>query len=270
MVEVKKSSSNDSQIISEAIGFGDGFFSVIAGPCSVESYDQVLEIAKSVKKSGAKLLRGGAFKPRTSPRSFQGLGSVGLDILRQVKKEVGLPVVSEIMAIEDLDLFNDIDVIQVGARNMQNFRLLKELGAMTKKPIILKRGLCATIKELILAAEYILEAGNPNVILCERGIRTFETETRNTLDLSIVPIVHKLSDLPIIVDPSHSTGKAWLVESASVAATIEGADGLIIEVHNDPKNALCDGDQSQTPEMFDKTMKKVTLTRELLTKIIDR
>ena len=153
---------------------------------------------------------------------------------------------------------------------MQNFRLLKELGAMTKKPIILKRGLCATIKELILAAEYILEAGNPNVILCERGIRTFETETRNTLDLSIVPIVHKLSDLPIIVDPSHSTGKAWLVESASVAATIEGADGLIIEVHNDPKNALCDGDQSQTPEMFDKTMKKVTLTRDLLTKIIDR
>lgn len=270
MVKVEESSSSGNKIISEAASFGDGFFSVIAGPCSVESYEQVLEIAKSVKKSGAKLLRGGAFKPRTSPHSFQGLGSIGIDILCQVKRDVGLPVVSELMAIEDLELFNDIDVIQVGARNMQNFRLLKELGSMTKKPIILKRGLCATIKELILAAEYILDAGNPNVILCERGIRTFETETRNTLDLSIVPIVHKLSDLPIIVDPSHSTGKAWLVESAAIAATAEGADGLIIEVHNDPKNALCDGDQSQTPEMFEKTMKKVILVRDLLAKIIER
>lgn len=247
----------------EILRFGDGGFQVIAGPCSVESYDQVLEIARAVKKSGASLLRGGAFKPRTSPRSFQGLGADGIKILAEVKREVEIPVVSELMAIEDIELFNDIDIIQVGARNMQNFRLLKELGTHTKKPIILKRGLSATIKELVLAAEYILDAGNPNVILCERGIRTFETEMRNTLDLGIVPVVHRLSRLPIIVDPSHSTGKAWMVETAAVSATAIGADGLIIEVHNDPKNAKCDGDQSQTPEMFDSTMKKVREAREI-------
>lgn len=246
--------------------FGNGGFQVIAGPCSVESFDQVLEIAKSVKKSGATLLRGGAFKPRTSPRSFQGLGEEGLKILTEVKKKVKIPVVSELMAIEDLGLFNDVDVIQVGARNMQNFRLLKELGSMTKKPIILKRGLSATIKELVLAAEYILDAGNPNVIFCERGIRTFESETRNTLDLTIVPIIHKLSNLPIIVDPSHSTGKAWMVETAAVSATAIGADGLMIEVHNDPKNAKCDGDQSQTPKMFKTTMEKVIKARNLALK----
>lgn len=217
---------------------------MIAGPCSVESYEQVLGIARAVKSSGATLLRGGAFKPRTSPRSFQGLGVEGLKILSSVKREVGIPVVSELMAIEDLPLFEDIDVIQIGARNMQNFRLLKEVGMRTKKPIILKRGLSATVKELVLAAEYILDAGNPNVILCERGIRTFETEMRNTLDLGIVQVIHRLSALPIIVDPSHSTGKAWMVEAAAVAAASVGADGLIIEVHNDPKNAKCDGDQS--------------------------
>lgn len=248
------------------LGFGDGQFQVIAGPCSVESYEQVLGIAQEVKKSGATLLRGGAFKPRTSPRSFQGLGKEGLKILSAVKKEVKIPVVSELMAIEDLELFNDIDVIQVGARNMQNFRLLKELGLNTSKPIILKRGLSATVKELILAAEYIIDAGNENVILCERGIRTFETEMRNTLDLGIVQVVHKLSSLPIIVDPSHSTGKAWMVEAAAVSATAIGADGLIVEVHNDPKNALCDGDQSQTPEMFARTMKKVKDARKMAAK----
>lgn len=249
-----------------SLKFGDGGFQVIAGPCSVESYDQVLGIAKDVKAAGASLLRGGAFKPRTSPRSFQGLGAEGIKILEAVKKEVRIPVVSELMAIEDLELFNDIDVIQVGARNMQNFRLLKELGLNTRKPIILKRGLAATVKELILAAEYIIDAGNENVILCERGIRTFETEMRNTLDLGIVPVVHRLSNLPIIVDPSHSTGKAWMVETAAVSATAIGADGLIIEVHNDPKNAKCDGDQSQTPEMFSETMNKVREARGLAVK----
>lgn len=259
MVEVKTEDG-------KSLGFGDGQFQVIAGPCSVESYEQVLGIAKAVKKAGATLLRGGAFKPRTSPRSFQGLGIEGLKILSSVKHEVGIPTVSELMAIEDLPHFEDIDIIQVGARNMQNFRLLKELGSRTKKPIILKRGLSATIKELVLAAEYILDAGNPNVILCERGIRTFETEMRNTLDLGIVPVVHRLSRLPIIVDPSHSTGKSWMVESAAVSATAIGADGLIIEVHNDPKNAKCDGDQSQTPEMFESTMKKVREAREIALK----
>ncbi len=250
----------------KTLGFGNGEFQVIAGPCSVESYDQVLGIAKAVKASGATLLRGGAFKPRTSPRSFQGLGAEGIKILAEVRKEVEIPVVSELMAIEDLELFNDIDIIQIGARNMQNFRLLKEIGAQTKKPVILKRGLSATIKEFVLAAEYIIDAGNPNVILCERGIRTFETEMRNSLDLGVVPVIHRLSNLPIIVDPSHSTGKAWMVESAAVSATAIGADGLIIEVHNDPKNAKCDGDQSQTPEMFDATMKKISEARELATK----
>lgn len=259
MVEVK---TEDGKIL----GIGDGQFQVIAGPCSVESYEQVLGIAKAVKSFGATLLRGGAFKPRTSPRSFQGLGVEGLKILSQVKHEVGIPIVSELMAIEDLQYFEDVDVIQIGARNMQNFRLLKELGTHTKKPIILKRGLSATVKELVLAAEYVLDAGNPNVILCERGIRTFETEMRNTLDLGVVPVIHRLSALPIIVDPSHSTGKAWMVESAAVSATAIGADGLIIEVHNDPKNAKCDGDQSQTPDMFKETMKKVMEAREMAMK----
>ena len=259
MVEVK---TEDGR----TLGFGNGQFQVIAGPCSVESYEQVLGIARAVKSSGATLLRGGAFKPRTSPRSFQGLGVEGLKILSKVKHEVGIRVVSELMAIEDLPEFEDIDVIQIGARNMQNFRLLKEVGSQTKKPIILKRGLSATIKELVLAAEYILDAGNPNVILCERGIRTFETEMRNTLDLGIVPVIHSFSALPIIVDPSHSSGKAWIVEAAAVSATAIGADGLIIEVHNDPKNAKCDGDQSQTPEMFDSTMKKVMEAREMAMK----
>lgn len=259
MVEVK---TEDGR----TFGFGDGQFQVIAGPCSVESYEQVLGIARAVKSSGATFLRGGAFKPRTSPRSFQGLGVEGLKILSKVKHEVRIPVVSELMAIEDLPEFEDIDVIQIGARNMQNFRLLKEVGSQTKKPIILKRGLSATIKELVLAAEYILDAGNPNVILCERGIRTFETEMRNSLDLGIVPVIHRLSALPIIVDPSHSTGKAWMVEAAAVSATAIGADGLIIEVHNNPKNAKCDGDQSQTPEMFGATMKKVMEAREMAIK----
>jgi 3-deoxy-7-phosphoheptulonate synthase len=241
----------------KSLGFGDGQFQVIAGPCSVESYEQVLGIAKAVKKAGATLLRGGAFKPRTSPRSFQGLGIEGLKILSSVKHEVGIPTVSELMAIEDLPHFEDIDIIQVGARNMQNFRLLKELGSRTKKPIILKRGLSATIKELVLAAEYILDAGNSNVILCERGIRTFETEMRNTLDLGIVPVVHRLSRLPIIVDPSHASGLDYIVEPMSKAALAANADGLLIEVHYNPKESMCDAKQTIDLDTLDSILKSV-------------
>lgn len=229
---------------------GGNVFSVIAGPCSVESEEQVLEIAKAVKKSGATMLRGGAFKPRTSPYDFQGLKADGIEYLIKAKKETGLPIVTEIMNANHLDLFNDVDVIQVGARNMQNFELLKELGK-TRKPILLKRGLANTLKELLMSAEYIMAGGNENVILCERGIRTFETYTRNTLDLSAVPMLQELSHLPIIVDPSHATGVAKLVKPLSLAAAAVGADGLMIEVHNDPQHALCDGAQSLTPNAFD-------------------
>ena len=243
---------------------GGGSFSVIAGPCSVESEEQIIEVAKAVKAAGATMLRGGAFKPRTSPYSFQGLGKLGLDFLSAAKHETGLPIVTELMDFKDIELFNDVDVIQIGARNMQNFNLLKEVGAYTKKPILLKRGMSATIQELLMSAEYIMASGNPNVMLCERGIRTFETTMRNTLDLAVVPALRRLTHLPIIVDPSHATGYSYLVEPVSVAAAAAGADGLIIEVHNDPPRAKCDGAQSQTPAMFAETMAKVAKVRKAL------
>lgn len=243
--------------------FGDGYFQVIAGPCSVENHDQIITVAKAVKASGATLLRGGAFKPRTSPYSFQGLHGEGIKLLLEAKAETGLPIVSEIMDIKDLDLFADVDVLQVGARNMQNFELLKELGHC-KKPILLKRGMANTMKELLMSAEYIMAGGNENVILCERGIRTFETYTRNTLDISAVPVLHEYTHLPVIVDPSHSTGYSRYVASVSLAAVAAGADGLIIEVHNDPPHALCDGNQSLTPAQFDDLMKKIAKIREAI------
>ncbi len=236
---------------------------IMAGPCSVESEEQIVEIAKAVKKSGANFLRGGAFKPRTSPYSFQGLEKEGLRLLEVAKKETGLPIVTEIMATEDLDEFVEkVDVIQVGARNMQNFHLLKELGK-TKTPILLKRGLSSTIEEWIMSAEYIMAGGNENVILCERGIRTFETYTRNTLDLSAIPVVKKLTHLPVIVDPSHATGKNWLVEPLAKSAITSGADGLMIEVHNNPAKALCDGAQSIKPDRFDEIMKKIKVIAQV-------
>lgn len=246
---------------------GGNAFSVIAGPCSVESEEQVTEVAKAVKQSGAKFLRGGAFKPRTSPYAFQGLHADGIDLLLKAKALTGLPIVTEIMSLTHLDLFADVDVIQVGARNMQNFELLKELGRCDK-PILLKRGLANTLEEFLMSAEYIMAGGNQNVIFCERGIRTFETMTRNTLDLSAIPILKKVSHLPIVVDPSHATGIPWLVEPLSKAAIAAGADGLMIEVHNNPKAALCDGAQSLTPEQFDDIMKKVTRQVEFEGKVL--
>ncbi len=240
------------QVLDRFIG-GDNF-TVMAGPCSVESEEQILSIAEDVKRSGAKFLRGGAFKPRTSPYSFQGMGAPGLELLKKAREKTGLPIVSELMSIDMIERFvEDVDIIQIGARNMQNFELLKEIGK-TKKPILLKRGLSATIEELLMSAEYIMSGGNENIILCERGIRTFETYTRNTLDLSAIPVIKKLSHLPIIVDPSHSAGMWWLVESLSKAAMAVGADGLMIEVHNDPQNAKCDGQQSIKPDRFDSLM----------------
>ena len=230
---------------------------LIAGPCSVESEAQIVSVAKAVKNSGATMLRGGAFKPRTSPYSFQGLKYEGLELLKEARAETGLPIVTELMSPYDIDRFvKDVDVIQIGARNMQNFELLKELGKIDK-PILLKRGLSATIEEWLMSAEYILSGGNPNVILCERGIRTFETYTRNTLDLSAIVAVKKVSHLPIIVDPSHATGKAWMVPALARAAIAVGADGLIIEVHNDPEHALCDGSQSIRPEQFDEVVREL-------------
>ena len=240
----------DSVIDVSGVKIGGGHMGLIAGPCSVESFDQVLEIAKAAKAAGANLLRGGAFKPRTSPYSFQGLGLDGLEILCQVKQEVGLPIVTELMSPEYLDVFNEkVDLIQIGARNMQNFDLLHELGCI-RKPILLKRGLSATVEEWLMAAEYIAAGGNEEIILCERGIRTFETSTRNTLDLSAVAVAKRASHLPVIVDPSHATGKSELVEPLALAAIAAGADGLIIEVHNDPAHAWCDGQQSITPQEF--------------------
>lgn len=233
---------------------GGNNLGIMAGPCSVESEEQIIEIAKAVKESGANFLRGGAFKPRTSPYSFQGLELEGLRLLKRAKEETGLSIVTEIMSTDYIDEFvRDVDVIQVGARNMQNFDLLKELGKINK-PILLKRGLSATIEELLMSAEYIMAGGNEQVILCERGIRTFETYTRNTLDLSAVPAIKKLSHLPVVIDPSHSAGKWWMVEPLSKAAIAVGADGLIIEVHNDPQKALCDGQQSIKPDVFAKLM----------------
>jgi 3-deoxy-7-phosphoheptulonate synthase len=222
----------------------------------VESEEQVVSIAKNIKASGATFLRGGAFKPRTSPYSFQGMGYEGLELLKIARRETGLPIVSELMSLEQLPAFEDVDIIQVGARNMQNFILLRELGK-TNKPILLKRGMSATMKEFLMSAEYIMKEGNDNVILCERGIRTFETATRNTLDLSVIPVLKKKSHLPVIIDPSHATGLSWTVESMTKAAIAAGADGVMIEVHNNPEEALCDGEQSITPEQFDTIMKTV-------------
>jgi 3-deoxy-7-phosphoheptulonate synthase len=243
------------------VKIGGGNFCLIAGPCSVESEEQIVTIAKDVKASGAALLRGGAFKPRTSPYDFQGLKAEGLELLKIARKETGLPIVTEIMSVADLPLFDDVDVLQVGARNMQNFDLLKELGR-TNKPILLKRGLANTLKELLMSAEYIMASGNEQVILCERGIRTYSDYTRNTLDLSAVPMLHELSHLPVIVDPSHATGIARLVPPMALAAAACGSDGLIIEVHNDPMHALCDGAQSLKPEDFAALMKKLRAVRE--------
>lgn len=243
----------------QSIGGGD--LALIAGPCSVESEAQICSVAESVKRSGARFLRGGAFKPRTSPYSFQGMKAEGLALLSEAKKKTGLPIVTEIMSIDHLPLFEDVDVIQVGARNMQNFELLKELGKL-HKPILLKRGLAATIEELLMSAEYIMAEGNEQVILCERGIRTYETFTRNTLDISAIPVLKRLTHLPVIVDPSHASGINWLIEPLALAAAAVGADGLIIEVHNDPSHALCDGAQSITPAQFDTLAQKVNTISE--------
>ncbi len=247
---------------------GGGSLAMIAGPCSVESTEQVLEIALAAKASGANLLRGGAFKPRTSPYSFQGLGLEGLDILCEVKKETGLPIVTELMSPEHLELFNEkVDLIQIGARNMQNFDLLKQLGQLDR-PILLKRGLNATYEEWIMSAEYIMASGNENVILCERGIRTFESYTRNTLDLQSIPVLRKLTHLPVIVDPSHAGGKWWLVDAMSRAAVAAGADGLMVEVHNNPECALCDGAQSLKPEKYDELFRDVAQIAKVLGKTV--
>lgn len=243
---------------------GGGHFSLIAGPCSVETEEQITFVAQEVKKAGAAFLRGGAFKPRTSPYDFQGLGGEGIRLLLEAKKVAGLPIVTELMDIRNLDLFEEVDVIQVGARNTQNYDMLKELGK-TDKPILLKRGLAGTIKELLMSAEYIMASGNERVILCERGIRTYEsTYTRNTLDLSVVPVLKGLTHLPVVVDPSHATGHAHLVEPMAMAAAAAGADGIMIEVHNDPPRALCDGAQSLTPEQFAHTAGKIFRIREAM------
>ena len=246
------------------VKIGGGNFCMIAGPCSVETEGQIVAVAKAVKASGANMLRGGAFKPRTSPYDFAGLKAEGLELLKIARQETGLPIVTEIMSITDLPLFDDVDVLQVGARNMQNFDLLRELGK-TNKPILLKRGLANTLKELLMSAEYIMASGNEKVILCERGIRTFDDYTRNTLDLAAVPMLHELSHLPVIVDPSHATGINRLVPPMALAATAGGADGLIIEVHNDPIHALCDGAQSLRPEQYDELAKKVAEIRKVVT-----
>lgn len=242
---------------------GGGYFAVIAGPCSVESEEQIIAVATAVKESGANILRGGAFKPRTSPYAFQGMKGEGIKLLLEAKKATGLPIITEIMNIRDLPLFDDVDIIQVGARNMQNFDLLKELGK-TRKPILLKRGLANTLQELLMSAEYIMSEGNESVILCERGIRTFETYTRNTLDLSAVCALHELSHLPVVVDPSHATGKAKMVPPMAVAATAAGADGIMVEVHNNPSCALCDGAQSLTPAQFDELNHRIRKVREAI------
>ena len=242
---------------------GGGNFAVIAGPCSVESEEQIVEVARRVKAAGATMLRGGAFKPRTSPYAFQGMKAEGLELLSIAKRETGLPLVSEIMNENHIELFEDVDVIQVGARNMQNFELLKALGHI-KKPILLKRGLANSLEELLMSAEYIMAGGNEDIILCERGIRTFEQHTRNTLDISAVPALHEMTHLPVIIDPSHSTGKAGYVKPMALAAVACGADGIMIEVHNDPPRALCDGAQSLTPEQFDELMLQVAKIREVI------
>ena len=260
--QVKKSVEEGVQV---AIVIGGGNFCMIAGPCSVETEEQIVGVAKAVKASGANMLRGGAFKPRTSPYDFQGLKDKGIELLKIARQETGLPIVTEIMSVSDLHLFEDVDVLQVGARNMQNFDLLRELGQFGK-PILLKRGLANTLKELLMSAEYIMASGNEQVILCECGIRTFDDYTRNTLDLAAVPMLRELTHLPIIVDPSHATGIARLVPPMALAATAGGADGLIIEVHNDPIHALCDGAQSLRPEEYDELAKQIMKIREVVAK----
>lgn len=259
----RKFHEDDTVITVGNTQIGGSGFALMAGPCSVESREQLTEVAFAVQKAGATVLRGGAFKPRTSPYAFQGLRGDGIDLLLEAKKETGLPIVTEIMNAEHLPLFENVDIIQVGARNMQNFELLKELGH-TDKPILLKRGLANTVSELLMSAEYIMAGGNENVILCERGIRTFETCTRNTLDLSAVAVLKELSHLPVIVDPSHATGVAKYVKPMALAAVAAGADGLMIEVHNDPAHALCDGPQSLTPEQFAELVVSIRKVREAL------
>ena len=259
----RKFHEDDTVIKTDLFTVGGGGFTLMAGPCSVESKEQLIGIAREVKATGATMLRGGAFKPRTSPYDFQGLRAEGIELLLEAKKETGLPIVTEIMNAEHLPLFENVDMIQVGARNMQNFELLKELGK-TNKPILLKRGLANTIKELLMSAEYNMAGGNENVIFCERGIRTFETYTRNTLDLSAVAVLKELSHLPVIVDPSHATGVSRYVKPMALAAAATGADGLMIEVHNDPARALCDGPQSLTPAQFEEVARAVFKVREAL------
>ncbi len=259
----RKFHPDDSIISVGNTSVGGDIFAVMAGPCSVESEEQVIEIAHAVKAAGATMLRGGAFKPRTSPYDFQGLKAEGIEFLVKAKKQTGLPIVTEIMNANHLAMFDEVDVIQVGARNMQNFELLKELGK-TDKPILLKRGLANTLKELLMSAEYIMAGGNEKVLLCERGIRTFETYTRNTLDLSAVPMLHELTHLPVIIDPSHATGSAKLVKPMAMAAAACGAHGLMIEVHNDPAHALCDGPQSLTPDAFAEVLRAVRKVRSAL------
>ena len=259
----RKFHPNDTIIEIGNIRIGGGYFAMIAGPCSVESEEQIIEVATAVKASGAHILRGGAFKPRTSPYAFQGMKGEGIKLLLEAKKVTGMPIITEIMNIRDLPLFDEVDIIQVGARNMQNFDLLKELGK-TNKPVLLKRGLANTLQELLMSAEYIMSEGNEQVILCERGIRTFETYTRNTLDVSAVCAIHELSHLPVVVDPSHATGKAKMVAPMALAATAAGADGIMVEVHNNPACALCDGPQSITPAQFDELNRSILKVREAI------
>ncbi len=259
----RKFHPEDTMIQIGDLKLGKGHFQMIAGPCSVESHEQICEVAKAVQSAGATILRGGAYKPRTSPYDFQGLRSEGLELLLGAKKETGMPIITEIMNINHLPKFEHVDIIQVGARNMQNHEMLKELGKI-RKPILLKRGLANTLKELLMSAEYIMAGGNEQVILCERGIRTFETYTRNTLDLSAVPALREMTHLPIVVDPSHATGIARMVEPMALAAVAAGADGLMIEVHNNPSKALCDGAQSLTPEQFARVAEKVHKIQQAL------
>ena len=259
----RKFHPNDTIVNIGNVKIGGGYFAMIAGPCSVESEEQIIEVAQAVKAAGADVLRGGAFKPRTSPYAFQGMKGAGIDLLLKAKKETGLPICTELMNMNDLDLFADVDVIQIGARNMQNFDLLKEVGK-SKTPVLLKRGLANTFQELLMSAEYIMSEGNENIILCERGIRTFETYTRNTLDISAVSALHELSHLPVVIDPSHATGKAKMVEPMAMAATAAGTDGLMIEVHNNPACALCDGAQSLTPPQFEVLAHRVRKIREAI------
>lgn len=259
----RKFHPNDTVVDCSGIKIGGGSFAMIAGPCSVENKEQITEVAFAVKEFGAQILRGGAFKPRTSPYAFQGLKDEGIRLLLEAKKATGMPIITEIMNIRSIDLFEDVDIIQVGARNMQNFDLLQELGK-TSKPILLKRGLANTLQELLMSAEYIMSQGNENIILCERGIRTYETYTRNTLDLSAIPVLHNLTHLPVVVDPSHATGHANLVPSMAVAAAAAGADGIMVEVHNNPACAMCDGAQSLTPQQFKELYIKVQKVREVL------